>query len=148
MKKVSRVKKVLAVCFLGAVSVLGYVLLKDIPIMLERRIPSAELGIVSPHHLRESFGENHDRAEARYGGKIVLVEGIVLSAGMSRYMTPNVVLSDRVGGEVQVICVFPRLYVGKLSGFSPGQNAQISGKVYSYSEQRGVVVMKECRIAE
>jgi uncharacterized protein YneF (UPF0154 family) len=106
----------------------------------------ADLIVISSHDLQKAFADNPRTAEEQYVGKIVQVNGIVVSKGMSRYMTPNVVLSDREGGAVRVICVLPRLDVGKLSDFTPGQNATMSGKVYRMSE-RGVVI-KECKAVQ
>ena len=106
----------------------------------------SEREVIPSHELVKAFADNRSAAEAQYLGKVVLVNGVVLSTGMSRYMTPNVVLSDRAKGDVQVICVLPRLDVGKLANFTPGQSVTMSGKVYRVSE-RGVIT-KECKVAE
>ncbi len=119
---------------------LGCVLLAGLP------ATGAEQAIVASHDLRQAFADDHSAAEARYLGKTVRVRGVVLSTGMSRYMTPNVVLSDREKGPVQIICVLPRLDVGKLSDFNPNQSVTMAGRVYRLSE-RGVV-LKECKAAE
>jgi hypothetical protein len=58
-------------------------------------------------------------------------------------MTPTVMLSDREGGPVQVICVLPRLDAVKLSDFTANQSVVMSGRVNSLSE-RGVV-LKDCK---
>jgi hypothetical protein len=96
--------------------------------------------------LRQAFAGNRAEADARYLGETVPVTGVVLSTGISRYMTPTVMLSDHAGGELYVICVLPRLDVGKLSDFEPGQSVAMIGRVYRLSE-RGVV-LKECKAAE
>ncbi len=95
--------------------------------------------------LRQAFADDRSAAESRYIGKSITVTGIVLSTGMSIYLTPNVVLSDREKGEVKVICVLPRLDAGKLDDFKPGQRVTMTGRGYRLSE-RGVV-MKECKAA-
>jgi len=105
-----------------------------------------ELEIITTHDLLKAFIDNPDAANKQYLGKIVHVKGIVISKGMSRYMTPNVVLSDREGGAEQAICVLPRLDVGKLSDFTPGQCVTMSGKVYRMTESR--IVIKECKAIE
>jgi len=79
-------------------------------------------------------------------GKIVQVNGVVLSTGISRFMTPNVMLSDIEGGQVQVICVLPRLDAAKLSDFKPGQSVTMLGRVLKVTE-RGVL-LKESRLIE
>ena len=105
-----------------------------------------EPAVIAARDLRQAFADDFRAAEAQYLGKTVLVKGIVLSTGMSKYMTPTVSLSDRAAGELHVICVLPRLDVNKLSDFNPGQSVIMSGRVYRLSE-RGVVV-KECKTAE
>jgi len=105
-----------------------------------------EPAVIAVRDLRQTFADNYNAAEAQYMGKTVLVRGIVLSTGMSRYLTPTVSLSDREAGELYVICVLPRIDVNKLSDFSPGQSVTMSGRVYSLSER--AVVVKECKTAE
>jgi len=106
----------------------------------------AEPKVIAARDLRQAFADNYSAAEAQYIGKTVLVKGTVLSTGMSIYMTPTVMLSDRANGELHVICVLPRIDVNKLSDFKPGQSVTMSGRAYRLSE-RGVVV-KECKAAE
>jgi hypothetical protein len=107
----------------------------------------AEREVISADDLRKEFADNQNAAEAKYLGKTIFVEGIVISTGMSRYLTPNVVLSDKKDGTAKVICVLPRLDANKLSDFETGQKVIMSGRVYRLSE-RGVIIMKECKVAE
>ncbi len=98
---------------------------------------------VSAADLRQAFADDRDGAEKKYVGKTIRVTGVVVSTGMSIYLTPNVVLSDKEQGAVKVICVLPRIDTGKLSEFKPGQRVTMSGRGYRLSD-RGVV-LKECK---
>ena len=109
-------------------------------------VSGTENEVMTLSDLKKAYADNPGAAEAKYLGKIVLVRGFVLSAAISRYLTPAVTLSGRVGGEAQAICVLPRLDVGKLSSFRAGQSVTISGKVYRLSADR--VVIKECSAVE
>ena len=102
----------------------------------------AEQKTVAAHDLLKAFIDNHNAAEEKYLGKTIRINGVVLATGISKYMTPNVELSDRKDGVTQVICVLPRLDVDKLSGFAPGQNVTMSGRVYKHSSGR--MIVKEC----
>ena len=124
-----------------AALLLGLVLLAGPP-----AASGAERITIAAHELRKAFADDQGAAEARYLGKTVLVKGIVLSTGMSKYLTPTILLSEREGGPVQVICVLPRLDAGKLSDFKPGQSVTMSGRVYRLSENG--VVLKECKAVD
>jgi len=104
----------------------------------------AEPVVISAQDLHKAAASDSKAAEAQYLGKTVLVKGIVVSKGISRYLTPNVVLSSREGGPELVICVLPRLDTGKLADFEPGQTVTFSGRVHRMSER---VVMKECTVS-
>ena len=129
-------KKIIAVLAIGCTLLAGLPAVSD----------ADEQIVIAAHDLRKAFADNQNAAEAQYTGKTVLVKGIVVSTGMSKYMTPNVTLSDHEGGTVHAICVLPRLDVGKLSDFKPAQSVTMSGRVYRLSE-RGVV-LKECKAVE
>lgn len=101
---------------------------------------------ITAHDLLKAFTDDPGAAEAQYLNKTVRIEGIVASTGISKYMTPNVELSDRADGTVQAVCVMPRLDADKLSGFTPGQSVTMSGKVYKFYSGR--MVIKECKTAE
>jgi len=105
----------------------------------------AEQAVIASHDLYKAVIADSGAVETLYLGKTILVKGIVISTGISRYMTPNVVLSDREGGEAQIICVLPRLDAGKLSDFKPGQIVTMSGRAHRLSER---VVLKECKAVE
>ena len=105
----------------------------------------AEPAVISAQDLHKAASENSKAAEAQYLGKTVLVKGIVVSKGISRYLTPNVALSGREGGPELIICVLPRLDVGKLTDFEPGQIVTFSGRVHRMSER---VILKECTVTE
>ena len=125
-------KKVLAMLILGCVFLAG-------PSM----IFSAEPQVISAQDLHRAASVDPRAAEAQYLNKTVLVTGIVVSKGMSRYLTPNVVLSASEGGSELVICVLPRRDAGKLSDFEPGQRVTFSGRVHRIGER---IVMKECTV--
>ena len=105
----------------------------------------AEQEVISAQDLHKAAADNAKAAEAKYLNKTVQVKGIVVSKGMSKYLTPNVVLSSREGGQELIICVLPRLDAGKLSDFTPGQTVTMSGRVHRLGER---VVMKECKFVE
>ena len=101
----------------------------------------AEQAVIESQNLRKAITDDSGLI-----GQIVQVKGIVLSTGISRFMTPNVMLSDSDGGPVQVICVLPRLDAGKLSDFKPGQSVTMAGRVLKVTE-RGVL-LKESKAVE
>jgi membrane-bound inhibitor of C-type lysozyme len=111
--------------------------------------PIVEQEVLTPYDLRKAVSDDLDAARARYLNETVQIKGTVGSTGMSRYMTPNVVLTDR-GAEI--ICVLP--YVGiaywnrnaQLSDFEIGQTVTMSGRVHGMSER--AVVFKECEVVE
>jgi hypothetical protein len=78
-----------------------------------------------------------------------LIKGVVVSTGMSRYLTPTVVLADQ--GE-EVICVLP--YAGiplsdrkaLLSDYRQGQTVTMSGRVHAMSLER--LVLKDCAVKD
>jgi len=101
--------------------------------------------VVTAQELQKAMTDNVEAAKAQYLGKTILVKGIVVSKGISRYLTPNVVLSSHEGGPELIICVLPRLDAGKLSDFEPGQSVTFSGRVHNLSQR---VVMKECTVSQ
>ena len=121
-----------------AVLILGCVLLAGPSVIF-----GAEPIVITAHELHKTAADDSGAAEARYLNKTVLVTGIVVSKGISRYLTPNVVLSSSKGGPELIICVLPRLDAGKLSDFEPGQTVTFSGRVHRLSTR---VVMKECTV--
>ena len=104
-----------------------------------------ELLVISAHDFHKAATDDPTAARELYLGKTVQVSGIVVSKGISRYLTPNVVLSSHAGGPELIICVLPRLDAGKLSDFEPGQSVTFSGRVQRLSER---VVMKECQVVK
>ena len=74
-------------------------------------------------------------------GQTVQIKGIVLSAGISRFLTPYVELSERQGGPALARFVLPCRDVIKLSSSSPGQSVTMSGRVHRLNENR--VPLKE-----
>ena len=103
----------------------------------------AEPAAITAHDLLKAFTDNPGAAETQYLGKTVRIKGVVLSTGISRYMTPNVELSDRAGGTLQAVCVLPRFDADKLSGFTPGQSVTMSGRVYKHFSGR--MLIKDCK---
>jgi len=122
-----------------AVLILGCILL-----MGPSAIFGAEPAVINAQDLHKAASDNSRAAEAQYLGKTVLVKGIVVSKGISRYLTPTVTLSAYEKGPELIICVLPRLDVGKLASFEPGQNVTFSGRVYRMGER---VIIKECTVA-
>jgi hypothetical protein len=118
--------------------------------------PAATFGteekVFTPHDLPRAFAENPSEAKAQYMDKIVQIKGIVVDKGMSRYITPNVELSESGKGPASAICVLP--YVGiaywnrsaQLSDFEQGQTVIMSGRVHSLNENR--VLLKESKVVE
>ena len=104
---------------------------------------SAEPEVISAQDLHRAVSAGSKAAEAQYLNKTVQVKGVVVSKGMSKYLTPNVALSGSEKGPELVICVLPRRDVGKLSDFEPGQNVTFSGRVHRLGER---VIMKECTV--
>ena len=98
---------------------------------------------ITAQELYKSVTENRSEAETKYLGKTMQIEGIVVSKGMSKYLTPNVVLSSHADGPEMVVCVLPRVDVGKLSDFTVGQQAKFSGRIHSFGER---VIVKECQV--
>lgn len=107
-----------------------------------RALPAADAPVEAAVLWRE-FKDDQDKAEARYAKGRVRVTGVVAETGMSRYATPNVRLSDKEGGTVYVICVLPRADVFKLSSFTVGGRATLSGEYRHH--YNGPIVIKECR---
>ena len=105
-----------------------------------------EMITITALELHQAFINNPAETEEQYLNKTVQLTGIVTGKGMSRYMTPNVELADHKDGAVLAICVLPRLDVGKLSYFKPGQTATFSGRVHRLTEPR--IILKECNAVE
>ena len=107
---------------------------------------AANVEVISPYDLRKASIDNLDAAKEKYMNKTVYIKGVIVSTGMSRYMTPNVVISDQ-GAEA--ICVLP--YIGiaywnrsaQLSDFNVRQTVTMSGRVHGMTKDR--VVLKECK---
>ena len=79
-------------------------------------------------------------------GTEVEIRGVIVSKGISRYMTANVMLSDRKDGESYVVCVLPgRGDILNLSGFEVGEEITMRGKFYAARSQ---IVVKQCRRVE
>lgn len=94
----------------------------------------------------QAFQNDREKAEKAYTGETVSLSGVVVSTGISIYMTPNVMLSDQTGGTAYVVCVLPRADTGKLSGFRVGEQITMTGRVYR-SKAGGGIIVKECRQA-
>ena len=103
----------------------------------------AQQDVFTAYDLCKVVSDDLDTARAQYLNETVQVKGTVASTYMSRYLTPNVTLSDR-GAEIT--CVLPYLDVAKLSSFKQGQLVTISGRVHVMSENR--VLLKECKTVE
>ena len=99
--------------------------------------------VISAYDLYQAYNANPEATRQQYLNKTIQIKGVVISKGMSRYMTPNVELSDREGGQVLAICVLPRLDVNKLSNYKAGQIATFSGRVHVLNENR--IIIKESK---
>ncbi len=99
---------------------------------------------ISAEELQRQFENDRQTAEATFIGKTLNYTGVVVGTGMSIYLTPNVMLSDRPDGPAYVICVLPRADAGRLSEFTKGEQVTMTGRVYRGKSGGGVVV-KECR---
>jgi len=104
---------------------------------------SEEQIVVTVQDLRKAIDDDPKAAEAIYLNKTILIKGIVVSKGISRYLTPTVTISGSSDGPEMAICVLPRLDAGKLSDFQPGQSVTFSGRVQAMSR---LVIMKECKV--
>ena len=92
----------------------------------------------------QTFQDTPEKAGQTFLGKTIAIEGIVADTGISIYLTPNVRLSDKSGGEVYVICVLPRSDTDKLSSYRKNEHVTMTGRVYR-SKEGGNVVIKECQ---
>lgn len=95
--------------------------------------------------LRRVFEADPAGAEKTYLGRSITVKGLVVSTGLSVYLTPNVMISDSVKGRPHVICVLPRADAEKLSDYKDGQPVTMTGRAYRWREKG--LVLKECRPA-
>ena len=112
----------------------------------------AEQEIFKPQDLPNAFAANPDTAKDQYMDKTVQIKGIVVDKGMSRYMTPNIEISESGKDPAAAICVFPYSGIAywnrqaQIEPFEPGQTVVISGRVHSLSGNR--VLLKESRLVE
>jgi len=102
---------------------------------------AAQGEVITASDLRQTFDANPTVTREQFLGKTIQIKGVVVSTGISRYMTPYVELSERQGSPVLALCVLPRLDAGKLSSFTPGQTVTMSGRVQALSEKR--ILLKE-----
>ena len=101
---------------------------------------------ISAADLFRAYQTNTPATKEKYLNKTIQINGVVVQTYMSRYMTPNVDLSDRANGDVMAICVLSRLDMGKLSNYTPGQTAAFSGRVHAFGENR--VIIKDTQPVE
>ena len=113
---------------------------------------AAEQEIFKPQDLPNAFAANAEAAKEQYLNKTVQLKGIVVGKGMSRYMTPNIEISENGKAPVTAICVFPYSGIAywnrmaQIEPFQPGQRVVISGRVNSLSGER--VLLKESQLVE
>ena len=105
----------------------------------------ADQAVIGAYELHKAASEDRKGAESMYLGQIIQIRGIVVDKGMSRYLTPTVTLSGTAGGEGHIICVLPRLDVGKLSSFKEGQTVTMSGRVQALGQR---IIVKESKVVE
>jgi hypothetical protein len=112
----------------------------------------AEVEVFAPQDLPKIFAENPSEARAQYMNKTVQIKGIVVDKGMSRYMTPNLELSESGISPAPAICVLPYSGIAfwnrsaQLDDFELGQTVTISGRVHILNENR--VLLKESKAVE
>ena len=102
--------------------------------------------VITAGDLFQAYKANSATTREKYLNRRIQIDGVVLQTYMSRYMTPNVDLSDRAGGEVMAICVLSRLDMGKLTNYTPGQTATFSGRVHAFGENR--IIIKDTKPME
>jgi len=127
-------RRVFAVLMLGCILLMG-----------PSTLFGAEPEVFTAYDIHKAASEDSKAANAQYLGKTVTVKGIVVAKGISRYLTPTVTLSSREGGPDLIVCVLPRLDVGKLSNFEPGQEVTFTGRVQHMGER---IILKECTVTE
>ena len=109
-------------------------------------IAAASQEVISAADLFKAYQTNASVTKEKYLNKTIQINGVVVETYMSRYMTPNVDLSDRASGDVMAICVLSRLDMGKLSNYTPGQTATFSGRVHAFGENR--IIIKDTKPVE
>ena len=108
--------------------------------------------VFAPRDLPRAFTENPGGARAQYMGKTVLIKGIVVDKGMSRFLTPYVELSENGKGPAFARCVLPysgmayRNRSARLAGFEQGQAVTMSGRVHVMNEN--IVLLKDSEAVE
>ena len=125
-------KRILAVFILGCALLVGSL-----------TASGTEQDVLTPYDLRKAVSDDLAAARAQYLNKTVQVKGAVASTYVSRFLTPNVVIS---GQGAEVTFVLPYLDMPKLSSFKQGQIVTMSGRVHVMSEN--TVLFKESKIVE
>ena len=92
----------------------------------------------------QTFENDRQKAEKDLVGQYFNFTGVVVDTGMSIYMTPNVMLSEALGGPIYLICVLPRSATGTLSEYKNGDRVTMTGRVH-HSKSGGGVVIKDCK---
>jgi hypothetical protein len=109
-------------------------------------VSGSEAEVISIAGIRRDSKADIDSARERYLNKRVVIKGVVVSTGMSMYMTPTVLLADQ--GE-EALCVLPYVGIGllerkaQLSDYKEGQAVTMSGRIHAMSIER--LVLKECK---
>ena len=109
-------------------------------------ISAASQEVISAADLFQAYQTNTSATKEKYLNKTIQINGVVVQTYMSRYMTPNVDLSDRASGDVMAVCVLSRFDMGKLSNYTPGQTATFSGRVHAFGENR--IIIKDTKPLE
>ena len=111
-------------------------------VALESKSPSEVQGV---RQLWQVFQDDQARSEQIFLGKNVIIEGVVIDTGISIYLTPNVRLSDKPGGENYIVCVLPRGDADTLTSYKKDDSVIMTGRVYSSKAGGGRIVIKECQ---
>ncbi|MCL2101049.1 MAG: hypothetical protein FWH22_04975 [Fibromonadales bacterium] len=97
----------------------------------------------TPSSLWSAFQAEPEAFRQKHSGSKITISAIVADTHISIYATPVVSLVDKAGDEIRVICVLPRLDVGKLSSFKTGERVKMTGNFYSAREEK--IVIKQCQ---
>lgn len=98
---------------------------------------------VTASALRADYEANELAADGRYGGRRVLVSGVVESVGRDAFGSPHVVLAVR-GRLLGVQCVFGRDADADLAKLARGEDVTVLGECAGLAA--GVVIVSGCRL--
>lgn len=86
-----------------------------------------------------AFMADAEDAGKRYGGKRIIIEGVVRTSQASVYATPDVTLSDSATGQILASCTLPRAAYAKLEQYRPGMAVRFVGTCDGLTFTKGAV---------